>query len=51
MIHSLFFNWISGMNVGIEVYTGDDLMEGDKFAIKFNLLILSVTYVISELED
>lgn len=36
------------MNLGIEIFTGDDVMDGDKFAIKLNLLIFSITYVLSD---
>lgn len=47
-MHSIYVNWITGMNLGIEIFTGDDVMDGDKFAIKLNLLIFSITYVLSD---
>lgn len=47
-MHSIYLNWITGMNLGIEIFTGDDVMDGDKFAVKLNLLIFSITYVLSD---
>ena len=46
--HSILFDFISGFCVGIEIFTGDDLLEGDKFALTLDLGIIRVSYVISE---
>jgi len=43
---TLLANFITGVSVGIEFYTGDDLMDGDKFAVTLDLLIIRFTLVI-----
>lgn len=51
MIHMFNLDFISGVSLGIEFFTGDDLMEGDKFAMTIDLLIVRITYVITEGEE
>ncbi len=45
---TLLANFITGVSVGIEFYTGDDLIEGDKFAVTLDLLIIRFTLVIGK---
>lgn len=42
----VLFNFISGVSVGIEFYTGEDLVEGDKFAMTIDLVIVRFTFVV-----
>jgi hypothetical protein len=44
----LGFSFISGVNVGIEFFTGDDLHEGDKFAMVINLGICRLMFIVLE---
>jgi hypothetical protein len=44
MIH-VFVDFISGMCVGLELFTGEDLEIGDKFAMQIDLLIIRFTFV------
>lgn len=41
----VYFEFISGMCVGLEFYTGEDLEIGDKFAMQIDLLIIRFTFV------
>jgi hypothetical protein len=41
----ILFDFISGMSIGIELFTGDDLEEEDVFAMQIDLLILRITYI------
>lgn len=41
-------NFISGVSLGIEFYTGEDLVEGDKFACTIDLLIVRFTFVVED---
>lgn len=47
-MHNLYFTPISGIKLGLELFFGDDLMEGDKFAANLDLLFLRITYVIEK---
>lgn len=47
----LVASWITGMSVGIEFFTGDDLEEGDKFAMVLNLAIVRLTLVVFDSEE
>lgn len=47
MIHSLSVSFISGMKIGLELFTGEDLYEEDAFALTIDLLIIRLTYIIS----
>ncbi len=38
-------DFITGIELGIEVFTGDDAAEDDLFAITFDFLILRITYI------
>ena len=38
-------DFISGVSLGIEFYTGDDLMEGDSFALTIDLAIIRFTLI------
>lgn len=51
MIHMFNFDFISGVSVGIEFFTGEALLEGDKFAMTIDLFIVRFTYVITEGEE
>ena len=42
------FSFITGMSLGIKFYTGDDLDEGDRFAMSIDLFIINITYVLTE---
>ena len=48
MINLFNFSFITGFSIGIEFYTGDALMDGDKFAMTLDLGIVRLTYVITE---
>ncbi len=50
-MHNIMLSWITGMSLGIEFYTGEDVVEGDKFAMTIDLFIVRLTYVLSEKED
>jgi len=41
----ILLDFISGMSIGIELFTGDDLEEDDVFAFQIDLLILRITYI------
>jgi len=41
----LFVDFISGMCVGLEFFSGEDLEPGDKFAMQIDLLIIRFTFV------
>ena len=41
----ILLDFISGMSIGIEFFTGDDLEEEDQFAMQLDLLILRITFV------
>jgi len=41
----ILLDFISGMCLGIELFTGDDLEEDDVFAMQIDLLILRITYI------
>lgn len=43
-----FLDFITGMKVGVEFFTGDDLEEGDAFAMTLDLLIIRLTFVKAE---
>ncbi len=43
--------FISGVSVGIELYTGEDVFEGDKFALTLDLFIIRFTLIIHQKED
>ena len=44
-------DFISGVSVGIELYTGKDVFEGDKFALTLDLFIIRFTLIIHKKED
>ena len=44
-------DFISGISVGIELYTGKDVFEGDKFALTLDLFIIRFTLIIHQKED
>ena len=44
-------DFISGVSVGIELYTGKDVFEGDKFALTIDLFILRFTFIVHQKED
>ena len=48
LINLISFDFITGMSVGIELFLGDDLQDGDSFAMTIDLLIIRVTYVRSK---
>ena len=47
-MHNLIVTLITGMSLGIELYTGDDLSPKDKFAMTIDLLIVRFTYVLTK---
>ena len=47
-MYSILLSFIPGVVVGLEFFTGNDLMEGDKFAAVLSLGILRLTFVVSE---
>lgn len=49
-MHTILLDFISGVSVGVEFFLGEDLAEGDKFAMTLDLFIVRFTYVISEKE-
>lgn len=38
-------DFITGMSVGVELFMGDDLEPGDKFAFQLDLLIFRFTFI------
>ena len=48
LINLFSFDFITGMSVGIEFFVGEDLQDGDSFAMTIDLLIIRVTYVRSK---
>lgn len=48
---TILFDFISGVSVGIELYTGEDVFEGDKFALTLDLFIIRFTLIIHQKED
>ena len=50
MSHSFALQFITGFCVGIEFYTGQDCMPGDKFAMTLQLGIVRFLYVYSYLD-
>ena len=42
---TILFDFISGVSVGIEVYSGEDVFEGDEFAITIDLFIVRFTLI------
>ena len=44
----VFFDFITGMSVGLEIFTGEDLEPDDSFAMTIDLLILRITYVVKK---
>ena len=48
LINLFSFDFITGMSIGIEFFLGDDLQEGDTFAMTIDLLIIRITYVRSK---
>ena len=50
-MHEFYIDFISGVSLGVKLFLGDGLMEGDKFAISIDLLMVNITYVISESEQ
>jgi hypothetical protein len=49
-MHSFYLDFITGVSLGIELFTGSDLAPGDKFACTIDFFIVRLTYVISESE-
>jgi len=43
----LLADFITGMSVGIEFFTGEDLEPGDSFAMQVDLLIIRFTLIFS----
>lgn len=41
----IFLDIITGMSLGIEFFTGDDLEVGDKFVVQIDVLILRFTFI------
>lgn len=41
----LTFDFITGFSVGIELFFGDDAMDGDQFAVCLDLGIFRLTYI------
>ena len=48
---TILADFISGVAVGIELYTGEDVFEGDKFALTLDLFIIRFTLIIHQKED
>ena len=48
---TILADFISGVSVGIELYIGEDVFEGDKFALTLNLFILRFTFIVHQKED
>jgi len=47
---TILFDFISGVSVGIEFYSGEDTFEGDKFAVTLDLFIVRFTVIVHEKE-
>ena len=47
ILHIFNLNFITGVSVGIEIFTGDATLPGDKFAVTIDLFIIRFTYVYS----
>ena len=45
---TLMANFISGVSVGIELYSGEDTYTGDKFAVTVDLFIIRFTLIVHE---
>lgn len=50
MINQILVDFIPGLVFGIEIFMGEDLEDGDKFACIINIGIFRFTYVLSEKE-
>lgn len=44
---NFFVEFITGMSVGVELFMGKDLLPGDKFAMKIDLVIVRFTLVVT----
>ena len=42
---------ISGFCLGIEFFFGEDLIQGDKFAMNIDLGIIRINYIITDTEN
>lgn len=42
----VFAEFITGMSVGIEIFIGEDCQPEDQFALKLDLLIVRVTFIV-----
>ncbi len=47
-MHNLIVTFIPGIKLGIEFFIGEDLEEGDAFALTLDLLVLRFTYFITK---
>jgi len=43
---SILVDFITGVSVGIELYMGEDLAPGDKFALTLDVVIIRVTFIL-----
>ena len=48
---TISLDFISGMSIGIEFFTGEDLMPGDRFAMTIDLVIFRITFILESDED
>lgn len=49
MSNNINIGFISGFVFGLEVFLGEDLIEGDTFAMTLSLGILRITYIRSRM--
>jgi len=49
MSNHINVSFISGLVIGLEFFLGDDLMDGDTFAMTLNLGVVRITFVRSRM--